>query len=423
MVELRGKASNIRQKSMRVGSEYQAVVPDKSTVLPKPAPDYEPEHAVLVWSPTNDIPEDRLDSYILLAKEKYNYNMEQALGMLCWHKFDLEKALADLPNFTPFPDEWTVEDKVLFEQAFQFHDKHFHKIKQMLPDKAIASLVKYYYSWKKTRSRTSLMDRQARRLTIQKDDGSDAASDGSSDNESEANNESNKQNENGESNVQEGKPRCENCFTTASGQFHNTSKGVLCRACYSYWRRTGMMRNMNAVRKHEPGSTRHNPMKSKRKPPRGIYLNLEDLTAIAGGPAGQGEALLKALDSEVINLKRAVQNNKQIISQLKHKTSVGINEFRPAETTQRINARWTQEENLLAVQGVRKYGKDFKAIGEVIGTKTEAHVRTFFLNNERRYQLNNVLKEYEEENGITHEESEGKESKKIKLDEAAASAA
>lgn len=29
-----------------------------------------------------------------------------------------------------------------------------------LPDKNIASLVKYYYSWKKTRSRTSVIDRQ-----------------------------------------------------------------------------------------------------------------------------------------------------------------------------------------------------------------------------------------------------------------------
>lgn len=29
---------------------------------------------------------------------------------------------------------------------------------QQLPDKSIASLVKYYYSWKKTRARTSLMD-------------------------------------------------------------------------------------------------------------------------------------------------------------------------------------------------------------------------------------------------------------------------
>lgn len=56
----------------------------------------------------------------------------QALGMLLWHKHDVERSLADLANFTPFPDEWTVEDKVLFEQAFSFHGKSFHRIQQMV---------------------------------------------------------------------------------------------------------------------------------------------------------------------------------------------------------------------------------------------------------------------------------------------------
>lgn len=56
----------------------------------------------------------------------------QALGMLLWHKHDVEKSLADLANFTPFPEEWTVEDKVLFEQAFSFHGKSFHRIQQMV---------------------------------------------------------------------------------------------------------------------------------------------------------------------------------------------------------------------------------------------------------------------------------------------------
>lgn len=40
----------------------------------------------------------------------------------------------------------------------------------MLPDKSIAQLVKYYYGWKKTRTRTSLMDRQARKLQTQRED-------------------------------------------------------------------------------------------------------------------------------------------------------------------------------------------------------------------------------------------------------------
>ena len=73
-----------------------------------------------------------MDAYITVAKEKYGYNGEQALGMLFWHKHILQNAINDLPNFTPFPDEWTVEDKVLFEQAFQFHGKSFHRIRQMV---------------------------------------------------------------------------------------------------------------------------------------------------------------------------------------------------------------------------------------------------------------------------------------------------
>jgi len=38
-----------------------------------------------------------------------------------------------------------------------------------LPDKSVATLVKYYYSWKKTRSRTSLIDRQAKKMAYQKE--------------------------------------------------------------------------------------------------------------------------------------------------------------------------------------------------------------------------------------------------------------
>jgi len=148
-----------------------------------------------------------VEEYISVAKEKYGYNGEQALGMLFWHKHDLERAVMDLANFTPFPDEWTIEDKVLFEQAFQFHGKSFHRIRQMvsivvlplprrnplnltrircqqLPDKSIASLVKYYYSWKKTRHRSSAMDRQEKTIKAVVKDGSENGSEVGSNEES-----------------------------------------------------------------------------------------------------------------------------------------------------------------------------------------------------------------------------------------------
>lgn len=48
---------------------------------------------------------------------------------------------------------------------------------------------------------------------------------------------------------------------------------------------------------------------------------------------------------------------------------------------------------------MRKYGKDFQAIAEVIGTKTEVHMRSFFVNYRRRFNLDAVLTEYEAEHG------------------------
>jgi hypothetical protein len=56
----------------------------------------------------------------------------QALGLLLWHKYDVDKAVADLPNFAPYPDSWTVDDKVLYEQAFHLHGKNFNNLHMMV---------------------------------------------------------------------------------------------------------------------------------------------------------------------------------------------------------------------------------------------------------------------------------------------------
>ena len=99
-----------------------------------------------------------------------------------------------------------------------------------------------------------------------------------------------------------------------------------------------------------------------------------------------------------------MQKNKQVLSVLTKRVSDGLTSWKPPDNSGRINARWTNEELLIAVQGVRKYGKDFKAIADVIGTKNETHVRMFFISYRKRYNLDAVLKEFEEENGPIPEE-------------------
>ncbi|XP_063385249.1 REST corepressor 1 isoform X2 [Cydia fagiglandana] len=421
-------------EKIRVGRDYQAVCPELEP-LEQRRPELISDRALLVWSPTCDISDLKLDEYITIAKEKYGYNGEQALGMLFWHKHDLNRASMDLANFTPFPDEWTVEDKVLFEQAFQFHGKSFHRIRQMLPDKSIASLVKYYYSWKKTRARTSLMDvvgegRTATGSGTGKRDSGAGSEPGGSDKESDNDEKkwtihrgivrgsrspgpatrgerSGSQGAQGENGGEGAGKWCSVCGIQCSQTTaHNSQK--LCQACLVHARRTGTMRPLcGPSGRRGPGSKQQ---RYKHRLPRGIYINHDDLVAMATGPqpgepsqpglVNQGEAMLKAMDREIISLKRQVQQNKQQLSAMKRKVGdSGVEELRPGEPPAKINSRWTNDELLMAVTAVRKYGKDFQAIAETLGTKTEAHVRTFFISYRRRYNLDAVPGEHEADRG------------------------
>ena len=62
--------------------------------------------------------------------------------------------------------------------------------------------------------------------------------------------------------------------------------------------------------------------------------------------------------------------------------------------------------------GIRKFGKNFKVIAEIIGTKTESHVRSFFVNYRRKYNLDAALKDYEAEHGPTPAEDNDNEGSK-----------
>ncbi|XP_018544324.1 REST corepressor 1 [Lates calcarifer] len=342
---------------MRVGPQYQAVVPDFDPEVAQAAQLRE-NLGMLVWIPSNCLNQTQLDEYIAIAKEKHGYNMEQALGMLFWHKHNIEKSLADLPNFTPFPDEWTVEDRVLFEQAFSFHGKSFHRIQQMLPDKSMASLVRFYYSWKKSRSKTSLMDRQTRKHKRERDDSDDEVEDGNrnppSDSEFDQNKDDKKE-------VSPGSERSE--VKPAAGL------------------KTGGKASQ----------------RMKKRPPRGMFLNQQDVVSLSSSSA---QGLIRHLDCQLVSIKRQIQTIKQTNSTLKEKLSSGVDEFRQPEVNQKFNTRWTTEEQLLAVQAIRKYGRDFQAISDVIGNKSVVQVKNFLVNYRRRFNLDEVLQEWEAEHGM-----------------------
>lgn len=101
---------------------------------------------------------------------------------------------------------------------------------------------------------------------------------------------------------------------------------------------------------------KHAIFRNSSQPPKGMHINHDDLVGLATGPVGQGEALLRAHDREIVSYKRLVQNNKQSLASLRGRRKARDREcepYRVPEAANRINARWTNEELLLAVQGER----------------------------------------------------------------------
>jgi len=91
------RPTNGEEPSMRIGKDFQADVPE----LNPGGVASEGTGSVLVWTPNTDMRGENVDAYLNVAKEQFGFNVEQALGLLFWHKYSIERAVEDLPNFCP----------------------------------------------------------------------------------------------------------------------------------------------------------------------------------------------------------------------------------------------------------------------------------------------------------------------------------
>lgn len=402
---------------MRIGHNYQAEIPQ--FIAYAPAPEYyEDEKAIRVWSPHNKIPEHIIDEFIVKAKDKFSYNMEQALGMLSWHKFDLNRAYADLANFVPYPNEWSVEDKVLFEQAYQFHEKQFNKIKQMLPDKPMASLINYYYMWKKTRTRASLMERQTRRFAASKKnaDSNENSDEESAEDEGAEEESAAKSEVAGADKEETGEQACSCCAGVEDPHVvcclcqsvlrdHGKNNEVIidaifdcfCENCYVSWKASGGKISTNL----ETGDCFYTP--SGDTGPRQILFTYSDVVNLIEGPPEQGDLMLKVLESRIQDRRRDIQSKKQTLSQINEKiqpiadqiADLNMDEFKDILPEYKPVKEWTTAEAQLVVQGIRRYGTDFSAISDVVRTKSPQQITLFWSTQAERLGLKVLVDEYE----------------------------
>ncbi|PAA62179.1 hypothetical protein BOX15_Mlig023132g1, partial [Macrostomum lignano] len=349
---------------MRMGREYQAVPP---SLVGRPGSRCQsPDRALCVWKPLPEagsdeaavsLTDDQVANFVDLARDRFGYTTEQALGMLYWHKHNVELATVDLPNFIPYPDEWTNEEKVVFDQAFSFQGKQFHKIIHALPDKTVPHLVKYYYQWKKNRAKTSLIERRG---------GQGGSGNG----------------QGGQGGDDETGSEC------SDGELPELRPGG---------RRVRQKQQQSATQKANKQPSSQQQQHHKRKLPRGIFLDYDALLSMSAQGAGRASVVVDALDAQLASARSRVRRNRAQLTQRWESLLSEIQAYQEPDAEGQISYKWTDEELLLAVQGVRRYGKDFRSIAQLIGSKTENHVRYFFAQYRSKFGLDSVLAEYNRE--------------------------
>ena len=108
------------------------------------------------------------------------------------------------------------------------------------------------------------------------------------------------------------KPKCFNCGILCHVT-HSTPKGQMCGTCHQYYTRTGHIRPTTGPIRKDGTKSKHSLFKNNSAPPKGMYVNHDDLVALATGPQTQGEALLKSMDREIVSYKRVVSRLSWII--------------------------------------------------------------------------------------------------------------
>ncbi|CAG0915603.1 unnamed protein product [Notodromas monacha] len=395
------------------------------------------ERALIVWSPYEVTDVEKLEEYIKNA-EKIGFHIEQALGLLAFHKHSMKEALEDLPNYEPFPDDWSPQDKLLFENAFEIHGKNFKRLQLMLPEKSIASLVKYYYSWKKTRLKSSYIDKCMEKSTLPRlvGDGSTAGDLTEllahiTDHWSE-----------------ERSTICSNCSIPMQIPLP-TAFGSQCSTCYKHWAVTGNHRPLvTSVRRAFAGlnnvvnggsgdvtpakvhddstsSAEVSPdskIKGRVRPPKGISVDHDDLLMIGSQSVEENLNMLKKLDDKVQSLRQLVQKQKQWIAMnerelfMDEETLLELeaidlgdagdkavetgeeDEFVTDENNSnadseaaaasngssdngnrsgRSKARWTKDEILIVVEGFRRFGVNSEHVAKLLENRTEKDLLKF----------------------------------------------
>ncbi|VDN98436.1 unnamed protein product [Rodentolepis nana] len=95
-----------QKSNVRVGAEFQIAIPDFAETRPANYCNERSERETCVWNPKLSPPSSDIEAYIVEAN-KYSYPLDAALALLHYHKYSIQSAIDDLPNYEPMLNRYT----------------------------------------------------------------------------------------------------------------------------------------------------------------------------------------------------------------------------------------------------------------------------------------------------------------------------
>uniref|UniRef100_A0A674N6Q4 Metastasis associated 1 family, member 2 n=1 Tax=Takifugu rubripes TaxID=31033 RepID=A0A674N6Q4_TAKRU len=315
------------QGEIRVGSKYQAEIPDK-LVEGETDTRIQEKLETKLWDPNNQLKDPQIDQFLVVARAVGTFaraldcsssirqpslhmsaaaasrdiTLFHAMDTLQKNNYDLASAMSTLvPQGGPVlcrdeMEEWSASEAMLFEEALEKYGKDFTDIRQdFLPWKSLASVVQFYYMWKTTdryiqqkRLKAAEADSKLKQVyipTYTKPNPNQIMVPGS------------KPGMNGAAGFQKGL-NCESCHTVQSSQWYAwgppNMQCRLCASCWNYWKKYGGLKTPT----HLDGTARA----SSDSGPRG-HMTRQEVQGLSPFTRNEGRAKLLAKNRQTFILQ------------------------------------------------------------------------------------------------------------------------
>ncbi|CAD6187085.1 unnamed protein product [Caenorhabditis auriculariae] len=167
-----GRLLSKSQKTIQVGDEHQAKLNEEDPTSDESFASVDSDRDELIWTFPENLDPAAVDNFCENALVAKNMPIDRSLFILMKSKYNFDIATDQLEKRRWITDEWTPEEENLFKTAFYSYGKRFDRIRALIPYRPMASIIQHYYNTKKEMSYKSSID--AKMADLVDDDDTDS---------------------------------------------------------------------------------------------------------------------------------------------------------------------------------------------------------------------------------------------------------